>query len=244
MSYTLYFVVDFGPLDALTLNAKLFDAARPTPAQVGATITTGFYNFGDGSYDYLATIPDDHVGSFVIYDSSNTDRKFRFAINPQEAEYGDIPTSDVIDEIEALGASATINLINVVDGEDVAVYRADTWNFQTTVPLVLTDYEAIAFVVKPSEDYSEDDALLYVRSDTGLVRINGAAPIGGSGAGSLTVDSATEFTILIDITETDVTPGKYYWWLKVFDTTPAPDEGYTRATGVFYVRQYGLRAIA
>lgn len=148
-------------------------------------------------------------------------------------------------DITALGATASITVISVVEGDDIGVYRNDTWSFSMTLAgITLTDYEAVAFVVKSSEDDADNDALLYVRSDTGLQRIEGAAPAGGSGAGSLTVNSATAFSVLVSIAETDVPPGKYYWWLKVFDTTPAPDQGYTRAKGAFSVREYGLRAIA
>lgn len=79
MSYTREFVANFGPFTSLALNAKVFDSAG---VQVGATITSGFVNHGDGSYSYLATLPDAHVGSLAIYDSANSLRKVRFAINP------------------------------------------------------------------------------------------------------------------------------------------------------------------
>jgi hypothetical protein len=82
-----------------------------------------------------------------------------------------------------------------------------------------------------------------VRSDDGLIRIGGAEP-SASSAGSLTVPGATTFTVHVDITETDVTPGQYFWWLKVFETGTTPDEGYTRAEGTFVVENYGLRAVA
>jgi hypothetical protein len=154
-------------------------------------------------------------------------------------------TEAIADAIEALGASASITLVNVVDGETVTVYRNDTWHFTPTIGggIVLTDYEAVALVVKRSVNQTDDDALLYVRSDTGLIRIGGAEP-SASSAGSLTVPGATTFTVHVDITETDVTPGQYFWWLKVFETGTTPDEGYTRAEGTFVVENYGLRAVA
>lgn len=87
MSYTLYFRATFRNLPGLTLNAALYDAANPTPNQVGDLITTGFSITGYGSYGSYATIPDDHVGSFDMWDVDNPLRRVSFAINPQEAEY-------------------------------------------------------------------------------------------------------------------------------------------------------------
>lgn len=148
-------------------------------------------------------------------------------------------------DIAALGADASITIISAVSGSTVTVYRNDTWHFAITIAgVVLTDYEAVAFVVKSSEHQIDDQAVLYVRSDEGLLRIGSDEP-SDAGAGSLTVDSATEFTVHVDITETDVPASeRYRWWLKVFETGTAPDEGYTRATGTFMVANYGLRAIA
>ena len=107
----------------------------------------------------------------------------------------------------------------------------------------LTAYEAVAFVVKSGPSVADAAATLYVRSDTGLQSIAGAVAADAS-KGSLTVDSATEFSVLVDMTTTNVTPNNYTWWLKVFDTTATPDEGYTRATGKFMIKDYGLRATA
>lgn len=79
MSYQKVFVANFGPFASLTLHAKLMDSLG---VQVGEAITSGLINHSDGSYSYLATLPDTQVGSFVIYDSTNPLRKVRFAINP------------------------------------------------------------------------------------------------------------------------------------------------------------------
>lgn len=153
--------------------------------------------------------------------------------------------SEVLAAIEALGTSASITVMSAIDGDDITVYRNDTWAFSATVTFALTAYEAIAFVVKRSESDTDEDAILYVRSDTGLVRMNGAAPDDAAN-GTLIIDSATEFSVLVAITQTDVPPVShdYKWWLKVFDSSPAPDEGYTSATGKFIVKPYGLRAVA
>ncbi len=154
-------------------------------------------------------------------------------------------------DVDALGTSSAITVISAISGDDITVYQNDTWSFSATVTFALTAYEAVAFVVKRTESETDDEALLYLRSDTGLVRMNGAQPGVGSAPGTaadgvLTIESATEFSVLVAITQTNVLPvSKHYkWWLKVFDTTAAPDEGYTRATGKFIVKPYGLRAVA
>ena len=90
MSYTAMFSFAFQNLSGLTLNAKLFDSAG---AQTGATITTGFDDLGDGAYQYLATIPNGHVGTLKIYDSAQPSRCIPLAVNPQEIENADVKTS-------------------------------------------------------------------------------------------------------------------------------------------------------
>lgn len=73
----------FQNLEGLTLNAKLFDSSG---AQTGATITTGFNDLGDGAYQYLATIPDGHVGTLKIYDNAQPSRCIPLSVNPVEIE--------------------------------------------------------------------------------------------------------------------------------------------------------------
>lgn len=82
----------FQNLSGLTLNAKLFDSAG---AQTGATITSGFADIGDGAYQYLATIPDGHVGTLKIYDSAQPSRCIPLAVNPQEIENANVRISDL-----------------------------------------------------------------------------------------------------------------------------------------------------
>lgn len=162
------------------------------------------------------------------------------------SELSSLATSASINSLSSLLQSPAISIVNTASGSDITVYEKDTWNFTITLAgITLTDYEAIAFVAKANDSVSDDNALLYVRSDAaGLVRINGAAP-SASTAGSLTVDSATQFTVKVDITETAVTIAKSgIWVLKVFDTTPAPDEGYTRYKGSFNVNSAVLQAVA
>lgn len=156
--------------------------------------------------------------------------------------------SEVLAAIEALGATASITVMSAIDGDDITVYRNDTWSFSAEVTFALTAYEAVAFVVKRSAGTADESAILYVRSDTGLQAIGGAAPVSPitTANGSLTIDSATEFSVLVDMAATNVTPRKdgYAWWLKVFEKSSPPNEGYTRATGKFIVKDYGVGAVA
>lgn len=163
----------------------------------------------------------------------------------------DTVVDGIATDVDALGTSSSITVISAINGDDITVYQNDTWSFSATVTFALTAYEAVAFVVKRTESETDDEALLYLRSGTGLVRMNGAQPGVGSAPGTaadgvLTIESATEFSVLVAITQTNVLPvSKHYkWWLKVFDTGPAPDQGYTRSTGKFIVKPYGLRAVA
>ena len=136
----------------------------------------------------------------------------------------------------------SVTVVAAINGDDITVYRGDTWSFSTTVSFTLTDYEAVALVVKQSESESDNDAQLLLRSDTGLIRVASAAAV-SAGNGTLIINSASQFSVKVAISETSaVQPGVYTWWLKVFDTTPATDEGYTRVTGRFIVRNYGYRA--
>lgn len=96
MSYTYNFPFTFRKLPGLTLNAAIYDAANPTPNQIGPTITSGFSEIGHGVYSFWATIPDGHVGSFVVWDADNLDRVIVMEINPQTTENNDAKTSSIV----------------------------------------------------------------------------------------------------------------------------------------------------
>lgn len=148
-----------------------------------------------------------------------------------------------VDLINDTLVTTEITVVSVIDGDDIELYRNDTWRFTATVTgLTLTDYEAIALVVKKATTQTDEQSVLYVRSDVGLLYLAGTGATAGDGA--LTIDSATAFSVNIKITVTDVEPGHYTWALKVFDTTPGTDEGYTKAKGKFTVKDYWLRATA
>lgn len=231
---------------SLRIQYYSYDSVNNERDAVGSPVSTGIFELpgGDGLFAIVLVVQDGLVGWADIYDNADpTVILASVPINPRELEYSDAPTSDIADAIEALGATGNITVISAVNGSTVTVYRNDTWDFTMTIAgVVLTSYEAVAFIVKSSENQADERAVLYVRSDDGLLRIGGEEA-DDAGAGSLTVDSATEFTVHVDIDQTDVQRGGYKWWLKVFETGTTPDEGYTRATGVFTVTNYGLRAI-
>lgn len=140
-------------------------------------------------------------------------------------------------------SGATVTVVSSVDGGTVTVYAADTWRFTVASDqLDLADYETLGLIVKRSARQADTQALLYLRTDTGLVRMDGAAPV-GAGNGVLT-KTATSFTAVVHVAETQgLAPGGYRWWLKGLDTTPAPDEAVTLATGEFVVLAAGLQAV-
>lgn len=145
----------------------------------------------------------------------------------------------------ALTGTSNVTVVSVVSGSAITVYANDTWSFTVTdSSLALTGYEDLAFVVKVSDRHDDDDALLIIRKVTGLVRIAKAAPTSASN-GSLVAASATSFTVVVAISETATLQhfGTYTWWLKGFDTTDDPDEGYTLATGSFMIQRPGLQAV-
>lgn len=243
------------------------DAANPIPfvmvdvsglevAGLGATFTVSVSKnggafapsagtkaeLGNGWYRYTATAGEcDTAGPLALTVTGA-------GAVQQNLVYELAPVADeILDAIEAglaaLGGSSSITVVSAVAGGEVTVYQSDTWKFTITDALLsLTGYEAIAFVVKMSEAQTDNEALLYVRSDTGLMRIDGAAPVLAAN-GTLT-KTASSFSVLVAATETGtVDTGSWTWWLKGFDTTPAPDEGMTLATGTFTVHAAGLRAV-
>ena len=98
-------------------------------------------------------------------------------------------------------SGATITVISAVDGGRITLHVGDTWSFTVTdSTLDLSGYENVALVVKRNARQVDVDALLYLRSDTGLQRIGGAAPA-AAGNGTLSKTS-TSFTALVALAET------------------------------------------
>lgn len=246
MSYTYTFPIALGPVYAgLTLAAQLVDTAG---ANVGSAVTTGFVEVGtNGDYLWTASVPDAHRGGVKVYESGVPGTVLAVgAINPEDAELVAAILEDTGTEIPALvsGLSgATVTVVSSVDGGTITLRVGDTWRFTVSdATLDLSDYETVALVVKRSAGQPDDAALLYLRSDTGLVRIGGAAPAAAEN-GTLS-KTATTFTGMVALAETSgLQPGQYVWWLKGFDTTPDPDEALTLATGAFVLLPAGLAAV-
>lgn len=149
--------------------------------------------------------------------------------------------NDVQSDIAALSGT-TLTLTSVVNGNTVTVYVGDTWEFTLSGLGSLTAYEVVTFIVKQNEYASDDDAILYLRSDTGLARLNKASATAGDG--SLTVGSGAITPYVAMSATTGVTfTGGYKWWIKGLDTSASPDEGTTIATGIFEISPAGVRAI-
>jgi hypothetical protein len=201
----------------------------------------------------LVTVPDD--GCIVYWGTSGSDVLTEVYGPAADAatlaaldDLNDLSAAQVRAQVDAalVAAGTSITVISAVSGSAITVRQADTWRFAVTIAgVTLTDYEAVAFGVKRRVTQSDGEALLLVRDDSGLVRIAGAAPA-SAGNGTLTVDSATAFTVVVHMTETVNVSAKtnYTWYLKGFDTTPAPDEGYTVATGDFTVLGWGVEALS
>lgn len=133
-------------------------------------------------------------------------------------------------------------LVATINAGVIPVFARDTWAFTLeNSALALAGYDKIAFVVKDDEGQDDNDAILYVRTDVGLVRIGGSAATPGDGS---LVTTNTSFTVKVAIAVTGVRTGQYRWWLKGFKATPTPDEGYTIAAGVFRVNAAGVKAIS
>lgn len=130
MSYPVEFAVTFHNQPSLTLNAKLYNSAG---AQTGSTITTGFVNLGNGVYSYLATIPDGHVGTLVVYDSATPSHCYGFAINSVELELNALADAILKRSVANVEASAsTHSLAEVILAMFESAAPSTTWTIYRT----------------------------------------------------------------------------------------------------------------
>ena len=150
----------------------------------------------------------------------------------------------VLNAISALGATS-VTVVSTVIGGAAEVYESDAWTMQFTLAGVdLTDYDTLIFAVKHTAGQVDDEAMLLVRSDTGLIRINKAAPA-DAGNGSLIGESASQFSVVVESAETAIGKGgNYTWWLKGIDTDADPDRPRTLASGPFAIKRIGIGATA
>lgn len=235
-----------GGLWAITVRAAAL--SELTAAQVNTEADTALSDVG-----MTTTVTgriDAAVSSRSALSTTDIDNRLAAYDAPTKAELDGaidaLPTAAEVWSHASRTLTATTNnvmIVSVVNANTVTVFAKDTWSFTiTSSALALSSYEAIAFVAKATAGQSDSDALLYVRSDTGLARIGGASATAGDGA--LTIVDGTSFLVKIAIGATGVTPGTYRWWAKGFDTTPVADEGYTLVTGIFMVQPAGVQAIS
>lgn len=146
MAYTLNFVANFGSANTgLTLNAKLYDTAG---VQVGATIISGFYELDDGVYQYTHTsIPDNHRGTFVMYDTVDTTLAVGIAVNPEEAER----TDDILEYLRSLNLTggSTSQPATTTGTTDAGVYMVQPSDLRMITPAELMA-EVQAIVTEPA----------------------------------------------------------------------------------------------
>lgn len=214
MSYTREFVANFGPFTSLALNAKVFDSAG---VQVGATITSGFVNHGDGSYSYLATLPDTHVGSLVIYDGANPLRKVRYAINPPDS-------AAVWSHAQRTLTSTAAETMEAITGDNLNITKAATFTAQLTGLNIPSSWTKIYFTTKSSNQYADSQALVQILKSNpsaggdGLIRLNSAPSTVADG--SLTIDQpGGSVTItLTDEATLQLNHGDYFYDIKALSS--------------------------
>ena len=183
MSYPYEFAITFHNRLSLTLNAILYDS---TGVQVGATITSGFVDYGNGAYSYLASLPDGHVGTFLIFDSAEPNRCFLWAINPREMENADVKTSLVKAKTDNLPSDPA-------DASDIATsFSAVTATLTTIAGYIDTEVAAIKAKTDnlPSSPAAVSDIPTPTQINTALTTAHGAGPW----------TTATGFATLTDVT--------------------------------------------
>lgn len=184
MSYPLYFVADFGALNDLTLNVKLFDAATP-PNQAGATITTGITNFGNGGYGVLLSVPDGHVGRVEAYDATDPTIKVVLAINPSEVENADVRTStrlaaaDYVAPPSVASIAAAVLTLSVAEIEDALMGMDEDERLRTLGGLILLMTKSISLTPDTQTVYLTDGTT--VLAELPLTPDMNAAPVRGVG---------------------------------------------------------------
>lgn len=137
-----------------------------------------------------------------------------------------------------LAATHSLTIINVVDGGSITVTADDKWTFTlSNSSLSLTDYTELAFTVKKRLSQTDEEGMVYLRTDTGLEYVDGVAVT--TTLGTLT-NTATSFTGTIDESLTGVTADVYIWTLKGLAGTDGP---VTLTAGSFLIQAAGVRAI-
>lgn len=126
MAYVLDFSLALGTSKTgLTLAAQLVDTAG---ADVGAEVTSGFTEIGQGYYLWhYASIPDAHRGGVKFYESSVPGTILAFAaINPQEAERIDVASSSLATAAALATVDSNVDAILADTGTDGVVVASHT----------------------------------------------------------------------------------------------------------------------
>lgn len=92
MAYTSVFALALGSgyTGLSDLRAQLVDSGG---SDVGAAVSTGFIEIGNGFYSWVASIPDGHRGGAKFYSNASPTTYLAFgAINPEELENANAKT--------------------------------------------------------------------------------------------------------------------------------------------------------
>lgn len=162
--------------------------------------------------------------------------------------------TDAVNEIAAavaasLGSVDSVTIVTTVSGATATVYQYDTWEaaFTLSGSPGLTSYENVIFSVKRNAGKLDAESILYVDTTTGLLYAGEAAATAAN-KGSLTINSATQFTVYVDREEVrdKIAAGfaaTHTWTLKGISTGSTPDEAITIATGSWIIAPGWIRSI-
>lgn len=201
MAYTLDFQLNLGLSNTgLTLEAQLINS---TGGNVGAAITTGFFEVGAGNYLWHTTaMPDGFRGGVIFRVSPAGAIKTFVAVNPQEAENNDVKVSTLPTSAASLTAAAvwvyptrtlTTAVVAVdppalVFGDVIRIRRGDTIGIPFSGLGSLTGRTKLWFSVKRETEDTDNEAIIQIEESGGLLRLNGGLTV--SSLGSLVVANA------------------------------------------------------
>jgi len=131
---------------------------------------------------------------------------------------------------------AANDVIDAVTGTSITKTRGNSWDFEITG--VTLDTNKQQFMVKKNSNDTDNEALLFVDSASGLLRLNGAAVTDATKA---SLSYAT--TVANPVVDTDVTdklpPGEWHWALQGVTAAGVVKEPYS---GVFTLTADYVRA--
>lgn len=229
-----------------TVNAAIYRGTSATPIDSGVATeigTTGRYYYTLAAN--LNNADGDYVAQFTTADASADVKDLWTIITVRTS--GDPVAAEVWSYASRTltQGSGSFDVVSTINGGTLTLYEQETWEFTySNTNLNLAPYETIVFGIKATPTDADAAALCILRSDTGLSILGAASATAGDG--SLTIDSATQFTVLIAMSAIssaigNTNNGEYYWYLKAFDTTPTPDKGKTLIAGTVNLKRAGIR---